>query len=194
MKNKEKRVTPDAKIELRQEDDKHQVRGIASKVGVVYDLGFFSEEIAPGAFDNVLNDDVRVLFNHDANMVLARTASGTGRVFLDNAGNLSYEFDTPNRSYAKDLEDMIRTGDVSQSSFAFIVAEQEWQERDGKDHRVITRVEQLIDVSPVTYPASPDTEVAYNSLDKVKTKRNTKKLAAAERERHLTLLNAKLKL
>ena len=194
MKNKEKRVTPDAKIELRQEDDRQQVRGIASKVGVVYDLGFFSEEIAPGAFDNVLNDDVRVLFNHDANMVLARTASGTARVFLDNAGNLSYEFDTPNRSYAKDLEDMIRTGDVSQSSFAFIVGEQEWQERDGKDHRVVIRVEQLIDVAPVTYPASPDTEVAYNSLDKVKTKRNTKKLAAAERERHLTLLNAKMKL
>ncbi len=194
MKNKEKRVTPDAKIELRQEDDTRQVRGIASKVGVIYDLGFFSEEIAAGAFDDVLNDDVRILFNHDANQVLARTASGTGRVYLDNSGNLAYEFETPNRSYAKDLEDMIRTGDVSQSSFAFIVADQEWQTRDGKDHRVITRVEQLIDVSPVTYPASPDTDVAYNSLDKIKTKRNSKKLAAAERERHLTLLNAKLKL
>jgi phage head maturation protease len=43
------------------------------------ELGFFREKIARGAFRKVLDSqpDVRLLINHDDNLVLARTKNGT---------------------------------------------------------------------------------------------------------------------
>lgn len=135
------------------------IEGIASKVGVTYDLGWFKERIAPGAFDSVLGDDVRCLMNHNPSYVLARTASGTLELYLTDEGHLAYRYTTPNRSYARDLEDAILTGDVSQSSFAFVPSSYSWELEDGEDVLVHTKFERLLDVAPVTYPASEATEV-----------------------------------
>jgi HK97 family phage prohead protease len=87
---------------------------------------------------------VRALINHDPNLVLARTKSKTLDLFTDKKGNLAYKFKTPNRSYAKDLEDAVKSGDIDQSSFAFRVAEEKWEWRDDnedlkKDRRTINR-------------------------------------------------------
>lgn len=127
----------------------------------------FIEVIEPGAFDDVLQDDVRALFNHDPNMVLARTKAGTLKLSSDNTG-LRYEYETPNVSYAKDLEENIRLGNVSQSSFAFVVGEERWvwnEEDPSKDKRIISKFKSLRDVSPVTYPAYHDTTVSARSLE-----------------------------
>jgi HK97 family phage prohead protease len=181
------------------EDDEGTIEGIASEVNKYYDLGFFEERIAKGAFDEVLKDDVRALINHDPNLVLARTKSKTLDLFTDKKGNLAYKFKTPNRSYAKDLEDAVKSGDIDQSSFAFRVAEEKWEWRDDnedlkKDRRTITKIEKLYDVSAVTYPASPSTTVAARKLDdhskelseaKLKRNQNILKLAQAK----LTLNN-----
>lgn len=132
------------------------------------DMGFI-EIIEPGAFrDAIQNSDVRALFNHDPNQVLARTASGTLKIEEDEKG-LRYEFDLPDTTYARDLAEMMRRGDVNQSSFAFTVSDQEWiaeESSDGKKKytRKIKKVKRLYDVSPVTYPAYPDTEVALQSI------------------------------
>lgn len=159
-------------VEMREgEKEGSKIVGRASLVGQRYDMGWYEEEVMPGAFDEVLKDDVRALFNHDPNFILARSKNGEGtlRLFIDDAGNLAYEYKTPNRQYAKDLEDAIKSGDVNQSSFGFRIAEQAWIEREGeKDLRQITKIEQLFDVSPVTYPASPDTTVAKRSYDQMK--------------------------
>ena len=124
--------------------------------------GFFREVIAPGAFTEALKrkDDVRALFNHDANFVLGRTAAGTLTLSEDKRG-LKYEVTTPSTSWAKDLVLSIARGDVSQSSFAFRVERESWPkvERDALPLRVIEQVE-LFDVSPVTYPAYEDTTVS----------------------------------
>jgi HK97 family phage prohead protease len=127
----------------------------------------FREKISPGAFDDVLNDDVRCLFNHNPNYVLARSKEGKGTLTLsvDEIG-LKYSYVTPERSFAKDLEDAIALGDVSQSSFAFDIEEQTWAEVEGEiPMRTIVRFKKLYDVAPVTYPAYADTEVAKRSLD-----------------------------
>ncbi|KAA6031356.1 HK97 family phage prohead protease, partial [Pantoea sp. F_11] len=50
----------------------------------------FREIIKPGAFDNVLGDDVRALFNHDPNFILGRSAAGTLALSVDDKG-LRYE-------------------------------------------------------------------------------------------------------
>jgi HK97 family phage prohead protease len=181
-------------VEYREENE-GTIEGIASEVEKFYDLGMFEERIAKGAFDGVLKDDVRALFNHDPNLVLARTKSKTLEMFTDEKGNLAYRFKTPNRSYAKDLEDAVKSGDVDQSSFAFRVAEEKWEWREDnkdlkKDRRTITRFEKLYDVSPVTYPASPSTTVAARKLED-----HNQELHSAKQKRNRNiLLNAKAKL
>ena len=178
-------------VEYRGEED-GRVEGIASRVEEWYDLGYFEERVSKGAFDSVLKDDVRALFNHDPNLVLARTKSKTLELTTDKEGNLVYRYKTPDRSYAKDLEDSIKSGDVDQSSFAFRVAEEKWEWRDenekiDKDRRTILKFEKLYDVSPVTYPASPSTSVAKRSISnheeekkKAIQKRNQNKLKIAK--------------
>lgn len=176
------------------EDDGGTIEGIAAKVNETYDLGWFEETIKRGAFDDVLKDDVRALFNHDPNLVLARTKSKTLKLFVDKDGHLAYSFKIPNRSYAKDLEDAVKTSDVNQSSVAFRVKEEKWEWKSDKnklkkDKRTIIKFEQLFDVSPVTYPASPSTTVAARKLEdhngelkeaKKKRNENIYKLAQAK--------------
>ena len=89
----------------------------------------FREVIAPGAFRSALKrgDDVRGLFNHNPDHVLGRTAAGTLRLSEDARG-LRYELDLPDTQLGRDLWTSVRRGDVSQSSFAFTVEAQAWQD------------------------------------------------------------------
>ncbi|KAA6006299.1 HK97 family phage prohead protease, partial [Pantoea sp. F_5] len=87
----------------------------------------FREIIKPGAFDNVLGDDVRALFNHDPNFILGRSAAGTLALSVDDKG-LRYEITAPETQTIRDLVIApMQRGDISQSSFAFRIA------RDGDD-------------------------------------------------------------
>ena len=151
--------------ELRADTESRTVTGYAAVFGMQSeDLGGFIEEIAPGAFNGVLGDDVRALVNHDESRILARTRSGTLRLSVDERG-LAYAFDVPNTTYGNDLLESIRRGDITQSSFGFQVDADEWTKADGEMmRRTIKKVKRLFDVSPVTYPAYPDTTVALRSL------------------------------
>ena len=138
------------------EDGRDFVVGLAS----VYDsrsnnLGGFYEFIERGAFTEELiaNSDVRALINHDPNLILARNTSGTLNLTADERG-LKYEFEMPETSYGKDLAISMKRGDITQSSFAFTVAEDDWSTDDeGNNIRTIKKIDRLYDVSPVTYPA-----------------------------------------
>jgi HK97 family phage prohead protease len=116
------------------------------------DLGGFREIILPGAFSNVLDNDVRALYNHDSNYLLARTSSGTLELKEDDKG-LYYRFEMPNTSYGNDMLELFRRGDLSQSSFGFTVEKDSWKLENGQHVRYIERVGSLFDVSPVVYPA-----------------------------------------
>lgn len=130
------------------------------------DLGGFREKIATGAFKGVMKDDVRALFNHNDDLILGRTTAGTLKIGTDKRG-LRFENSLPDTSYARDLVVSMRRGDVTQASFGFIVANggDEWRENEeGIIERTITRLERFFDVSPVTFPAYPDTAVAVRGL------------------------------
>lgn len=162
--NKEIRVFKSQ--ELRADLESRTIRGYAAVFNSDSEnLGGFIERIDPKAFDGVLNDDVRALINHDDNMILARTISGTLSLSVDERG-LSYEFEVPNTTYGNDLLVSVQRGDISQSSFGFSVAEDEWDRGDVR-RRTIKKVARLYDVSPVTYPAYPDTSVAMRSLNEL---------------------------
>lgn len=158
----------------------------------------FREIIKPGAFDDVLGDDVRGLFNHDPNFILGRSAAGTLKLTTDERG-LRYDIEAPDTQTIRDLvlAPMLR-GDVNQSSFAFRVARdgEDWYEDDeGVVIREISRFSRLFDVSPVTYPAYQEADSGVRSLKAWQEARESGALTLAinqrmARERLLTLLNA----
>ena len=126
--------------------------------------GWFQERVAPGAFARAIQeDDVRSLFNHDPNYPLGRNKAGTLTLAEDENGLLSTTT-PPDTSYARDLLVSIERGDVSQMSFGFRVRKQEWDESGDMLKRTITEVE-LFDVSPVTFPAYPQTDVGLRVLE-----------------------------
>lgn len=160
-------------IEARNEGDPEtvdtpRVEGYASVFNETADLGPFTETIDRSAFEDVLNNDVRMLFNHDPNFPLARSKNGQGTLEMrvDDKG-VFFSFPVGPQSYSKDLHESIKRGDVDQASFAFTVDADEWEERDGKPHRHITRLGSLTDLSVVTYPAYTATEVMARSLPEV---------------------------
>jgi HK97 family phage prohead protease len=129
------------------------------------DIGW-TEFVDKNAFDAVLAapHDARCLWNHSADTVLGRESSGTLRLSVDARG-LAYECDMPETQAAKDLLVSMRRKDVKESSFSFIVARDQWTEMpDGSVQRRILEFAELIDVSPVAFPAFPAATSGVRSL------------------------------
>jgi len=146
------------------------IGGIAAVINSVTDLGYFEEVIEQGAFDNALSKeyDIRCLFNHEAELILGRTKASTCNVFVNADGNLEYTWipDYENPTHMSVVRSIMR-GDITQSSFAFTIKEQKWSESTkygSMGKRTITMIEDLYDVSPVTYPAYADTEADARSV------------------------------
>lgn len=164
-------------FEMRGEGDQEGrcIYGYAAVFGKETDMGWYTEIIEAGAFDEAINSsDCRALFNHHPDHLLARQSSGTLRLSIDATG-LAYEFDTPDTTMGNDLLVMIGRQDLKESSFAFTISEQVWEETQTEDDgweykRIIKKVERLYDVAPVTYPAYGDTTVAKRSLADWQTK------------------------
>lgn len=168
MENKEIRtITLD--IETREENDTRTIAGYGAVFNTLSnDLGGFRESIGSEAFEGRTNDDVRYLLNHDPNFIYGRTTAGTLRLSVDEKG-LRYEVDLPNTQSANELYTSIQRGDITQSSFAFVVEDDSWEERDGQIFRTINKVSRLFDVSSVVYPAYNDAPTfALRSLEKFK--------------------------
>jgi len=103
-----------------------------------------------------------MLFNHDTNIVFARTKAGTLTLSEDDTGLLT-SATLPDTQAARDLAVSMERGDIDQMSFAFLADPDGsvWDtEPDGRWLRTIKRVADLYDVSPVTFPAYPDTSIA----------------------------------
>lgn len=141
--------------------------GYASVFGLLsLDLGDFVERIDQRAFDKVLarreanTVETRALWNHDSNYPLGRWPD-TLRLIPDERG-LRYEFPFGRTSYAQDLRMNIEDGIVKGSSFGFTVAPggERWSHEGGRSVRTVMEIDALYDVSPTTYPAYPDSDVA----------------------------------
>ena len=168
---RETRILEAADLRVETGGDCPVVEGYAALYNVrSQNLGGFVEYIEPGAFKRALSEshDVRALIDHDSSKVLGRTRSGTLELTSDERG-LRIRCPLPNTSYARDLAESMRRGDVSQMSFAFRPTGD--SKFDGHEvvegrklavHRV--RDCDLLDVSIVTYPAYPQTEASVRSL------------------------------
>jgi HK97 family phage prohead protease len=126
----------------------------------------FREVIRPGAFDRILTrqrgkQDVVALLNHDSNMILGRTSSGTLELSSDDKG-LRYTVTPPDTQVGRDTISLVRRRDLRGSSFAFAVNEagQHWTSDEQGSLREIRDVSMLADVSVVLTPAYPASSVA----------------------------------
>lgn len=194
------------------EDGARVIRGHGSVFdSLSEDLGGFREIIHTGAFDDALaNSDIRCLINHDANLILGRNTSGTLEVGIDDEG-LYYNCSLPDTTYARDLSVSLDRGDITQSSFAFTM---DWEDDSTHEYEMredgswvlhIRKVQELFDVSPVTYPAykAADVRTAADHLERAKQAHeqrmaeakeakeeevNTNEIKAQERARKIQLL------
>lgn len=165
--------------------------GIAAVVESETDMYYYDESIARGAFDSALmrsDVDIRVLGNHGDNELLARTKSGTAKVFVNSDGNLEYEWtpDYENPTHMKWARSIMR-GDCNQSSFQFTIEEYKYQRAanaEEKDKCIITKVGRIYDVSPVTFPAYEDTVSEARSISNL----HRESLQQREMQRDLDLL------
>jgi hypothetical protein len=167
-------------IELRADEENGVIAGVAA----VYeresdDLGGFVEIVEPGFFRGVLESDVRGLVNHDPNIVLGRTRSGTLRLEDQDEG-LEFKAFYPDTGLIKDMVIApMKRGDINQCSFQFRVGKNgsEWTERE--DGTLVRRLlpggcEELADVSVVTFPAYPQTSAeARSKVDEIKKSKTT---------------------
>ncbi|GKV69848.1 hypothetical protein NCCP2716_23460 [Sporosarcina sp. NCCP-2716] len=147
-------------LQTRAEEDEMVIEGYFAVFGSETTLwpGAF-EEIAPGAFDKTLSNDVRALIDHETRAVLGRTKSNTLTLKVDSRGLWGSIRINPDDSDAVNLYQRVKRGDVDQCSFGFnIVSETtDWRE-DGTVKWIIEEVD-LHEVSVVTFPAYSDTGV-----------------------------------
>ncbi len=123
----------------------------------------FIETVAKSFFNKSRSDGwpgVLARFNHRDDMILGATRSGSLRLNIDSTG-LDYEVDLlESRS---DIYQLVRRGDIGNSSFSFLAYQDDWQYDDGMPLRTLISGK-LLDVAPVTMPAYCSTSVALRSL------------------------------
>lgn len=137
--------------------------GYAAKFGIRTEIGNaklwgFYEEIASSAFDRAIREaqDVRLLFNHNPDLLLGRTSSGTLRLKTDSVG-LWNDAELPDTTLGRDISVQIQRRDITGQSFAFVTRKDMWETLDdGTELRTVLDLD-LFDTGPVTYPAYEDT-------------------------------------
>lgn len=153
-----------------QEDSPRIISGYAAVFNQVAQIGRwyrYKEQIASGAFEGCNYDKCVACFNHNTDNILARYSSGTLKLSVDEVG-LRFEFEVPNTTVGNDMYELVKRGDISQCSFAFVVAEETWkydEQNDENDLRTIEKIAELWDVSLVTYPAYEGTSVDARSAE-----------------------------
>lgn len=150
--------------------------GVISGVAVVFNSptelypGVF-EKISDKAVDNALlrGDDVRFLFNHNADFVIARLSAGGLRLWKE-ADGLHFEAKIdPEIGWQKDLWRQVAAGVINNCSFGFRIDKESWEElEDGSELYTVEDV-RLYDISLVTFPAYEDT--AAEARDKTRTEK-----------------------
>ena len=169
--NREFRYMPLEAFEFRAKDDDEKdtcnVRGYASTFDE-YELfemdgNSYCERIDPAAFEGC--DMTDVVFRKDhTGTVFARTSNGALKIEVDKHGLLT-DTDLSRTASAREMYEEIRAGMYTQMSFAFVVDDDEI-EKDSDNHkytRVIKHINKLYDVSPVSFPANPGTDIYARS-------------------------------
>lgn len=162
MMEQNKKEIRNITAEVTVDEESRKVEGYALLFNVPSDGLDIEEIIEPRALDGVIErSNVFALLNHDERRgILARSKKGEGTLSLivDGKG-LRYRFDAPRTALGDELLEYLKRGEVTESSFAFTVAEDVWEKKGETWKRTIKKIDKLYDVSPVYDAAYSKTTV-----------------------------------
>ena len=166
------------------EEKSYMVEGYASTfepyVLMTIDGIDYSERIEPTAFDKADMTDVVFRVDHEGS-VYARTSAGTVELWTDEHG-LAQRTDLSRTQKARELFEEIEAGNYPKMSFAFTVAEEKF---DSETHtRIISKIAKVFDISPVSFPANPATELSVATRDYFNGVIEMERAERLEREKH----------
>ena len=183
-------------FEVRAEDTDrgHTITGRPIVFGQMTDLGWYDEVIERGALDETDLKDVRLLVNHNVDMIpLARsrnnTENSTMRLMPDENGlGIRADLDTENNADAKSLFSAVSRGDIDGMSFMFTVEKDSWDDPDSEHPtRHILSIRRVFEVSAVNFPAYSRTSIQArglsDALDSAKESLESERKRLHERER-----------
>ena len=176
--------------DIRAMEDGNVIEGHAAVFGQKYDMyGCWEETIARGAFDNTDFSDVLFSINHNLNRIpLARSRNNndgsTLQLAIDDQGlKTRAMLDTENNSEAKALYSSVGRGDISGMSYIFRIRKDEWTELDSDyPKRKITEIAKVYEVSAVSFPANPGTDISARSQEALESAQRTLESARARAE------------
>lgn len=183
----EKRVKEVRLTEVRAlEDEKMIVEGYAVVFDNETDLGYFKEIIDRNAFNGCDMSDVCMKYNHsDELLIMARTRNNSLQLFVDERG-LKVRAELIDTTQNRDLYKMIQAQLLTKMSFAFTVAEEDWDYET--DTRRILRIDKLYDVSVVDVPAYEATEIYARSKEQFEEEKRKYEKLELEKKKALALI------
>lgn len=183
-------------VELRSEMEAPRISGVPIVFNQRTDMGWYDEMISSEALNECDLSDVILNFNHDDSIVLARTTNQSLVLEINN-DNVFMTGDIIDTTSGNDILKLVRNGLINKMSFAFVIANggDEWkQEANGRELRVINKIEKLYDVSLVTFPAYSQTSAFVRSYGEDELAKEHKALMerkALQDKRMEELLNGK---
>ena len=186
MKNREYR---NMTFEVRKDGDEPSflVEGYASTFEpyklIEIDGEDYNERIEPTAFDEADMSDVVYRIDHEGK-VYARSSAGTIKLDIDENG-LHQITDLGMTKAGREHFEEIAAGNYPQMSFAFTVDEDHY-DADTRT-RIIDRIGKVFDISAVSFPANPTTELHvrdyFNGVIEAEKAAEAERLAAEEERR-----------
>lgn len=177
------------------DDEEMKIQGYALRFGEESNLlGEFYEVISPEALEDADMSDVRMLIDHNSSYVIGRTTAGTLDLEVTEEG-LYFRCTLPNTSYARDVYENIKLGNIRECSFGMVVGSDgdSFERRDdGIFKRTINKIQTIFDCSVVSFPAysSSSVEPALRSIEHIKQEESNK----IEEQRSLELAKVQLEL
>ena len=173
-------------FETREDGGNPRIEGYFAVFNSIYEVfDGCTESIAPGAFTDELNSDVRALIDHDTRLVLGRTTAGTLELREDDHGLWGGIDINPNDTEAMNLYARVKRGDVSQCSFGFAILCEEHEERENGAHHWTIKKVKLFEVSCCTFPAYEETAISARKADIAEIEKRKADVWREERKKKL---------
>ena len=147
------------------------------------------EQISPDAFEETDVSDVVFRVDHEG-AVFARTSNGLISLEVDEHG-LKTRIDLSKTEKARGIFEDIEAGMYPQMSFAFTVEREAWDRETHTRH--VEKIGKLYDVSAVSFPANPGTEIGVSLRDRINGEIEAETAERLEAERQRLILQLRLK-